>query len=338
METTILDSNVILYQLANTLKLDIEADCDELLLNLPQEHGQGVIRGTQLSNGVNVIAFQCSFNRPVRIVQNSNYTYSPMRFIYVKTGSVKYTYNESNIHCELKEEESAITAGNKNSGDFMAFNRNENLEVLVIEINRDEFVESNDCNLNSIDHSFAKIFRDTEGTVVFHWTSHYSIGISECLDAIFNCKRDHSVKRFFLEGKVFEIFSHQLKMFGDDLKPKDQEMVLRQTDVDLIREAKRILSESLDEAPTIIELSRMVGINQQKLKKGFKQIYHTTPYRFLRNARLNESRLLLLEGSTSVSEVAEKIGYSNKSHFAKRFKEKFGVLPREFVKEFKANI
>ncbi|MEZ5007244.1 MAG: AraC family transcriptional regulator [Chitinophagales bacterium] len=331
-------NNIIMNQLANSLKLDIDKDCDEILLTLPKNHGEGIIRGIRLPFGININVFQCTFNKPVQIFQNTSYTCPPLRFIYVKKGALKYTYNESNIHCELTADESAISAGDKNSNDLLAFHQNEELEIVILEINRVSFIEKIQCDLNSIENSLANVFRDTQGNNVFHWTSHFSVGITECLESILSCQRDQTVKRYFFEGKIYEILSHQFKQFADDIEPKGNEMVLRQNDISLIREAKKILTENLEEAPTIVELSRMVGINQQKLKKGFKQIYNTTPYKYLRNTRLNESKLLLIEGSSSVSEVAEKIGYSNKSHFAKRFKEKFGVLPREFVKEFKANI
>jgi AraC-like DNA-binding protein len=40
----------------------------------------------------------------------------------------------------------------------------------------------------------------------------------------------------------------------------------------------------------------------------------------------------------SIKETARAVGYANQSHFAKRFKEKYGVLPKDYIKNIRAKI
>jgi AraC-like DNA-binding protein len=79
------------------------------------------------------------------------------------------------------------------------------------------------------------------------------------------------------------------------------------------------------------------GTNATKLKKGFKILYNTTINQYLRNERLNRAKILLAEENLSIKEISEEVGYSNKSIFSKRFKEKFGVLPSTFLRRYKAD-
>ncbi|MCB0643417.1 MAG: helix-turn-helix transcriptional regulator, partial [Phaeodactylibacter sp.] len=85
------------------------------------------------------------------------------------------------------------------------------------------------------------------------------------------------------------------------------------------------------------QLSSLVGINRQKLKTGFKSVYGNTIYKALREERLEHASLLLMAGR-SVKEAAEEVGYANQGHFASRFKEKYGVLPKDYLKTIRSKL
>ena len=111
---------------------------------------------------------------------------------------------------------------------------------------------------------------------------------------------------------------------------------IRQIDVEQLKEAREILKNRLKEGISIKELSRKVGLNQNKLKHGFKRVFGHTINAYLLKLRLDKARLLIASNNSSLKEVAEEVGYANKSFFARKFKERYGVLPREFKKELEA--
>ena len=55
-----------------------------------------------------------------------------------------------------------------------------------------------------------------------------------------------------------------------------------------------------------------------------------TPVDYLKNFRLEYAAKLLTDGER-VTEVAMLAGFSSSSYFAKCFKAKFGVIPKEYV-------
>lgn len=95
--------------------------------------------------------------------------------------------------------------------------------------------------------------------------------------------------------------------------------------------AARILEERLAEDHSIAEISRAVHLNEFKLKRGFKQRYGTTLFGYLRQKRMEAAREKLQQGGHSIIEVANAVGYSNPSHFARAFKEAFGVNPSQLA-------
>lgn len=97
-----------------------------------------------------------------------------------------------------------------------------------------------------------------------------------------------------------------------------------------VRQAGELLEESLDEPPTIAELAQRVRLSESTLKRGFRQVYGTSPFAHLRSLRMGRARDLLSSGKASVLEAAAYVGYSNPSHFATAFRRAFGVNPKTF--------
>ncbi|MEM1369543.1 MAG: AraC family transcriptional regulator, partial [Cyanobacteria bacterium P01_H01_bin.15] len=78
---------------------------------------------------------------------------------------------------------------------------------------------------------------------------------------------------------------------------------------------------------SLIELARLAGINDCKLKLGFRQVFGTTVFGYLHDCRMERSRQLLDAGEMTVAEAAQSVGYVNRSHFAIAFRKKFGLNP-----------
>lgn len=80
---------------------------------------------------------------------------------------------------------------------------------------------------------------------------------------------------------------------------------------------------------TITRLSREVGLNERRLKEGFRLAIGKSVHVYLRATRLDAAAALLVSGS-SVTEAAYAVGFDNLSHFSKAFREEKGVLPSRY--------
>ena len=110
-------------------------------------------------------------------------------------------------------------------------------------------------------------------------------------------------------------------------------MPLKNQDLPLIQQAKKILDENFDKHITIPQLARLAGINEAKLKEGFKELYGHPIHGYLLQLRLEKAKQLLLTTGLSITEITYEIGYSHVTHFTTLFKKEQGLTPSEWRKK-----
>jgi AraC-like DNA-binding protein len=92
--------------------------------------------------------------------------------------------------------------------------------------------------------------------------------------------------------------------------------------------AKAFLISHFVQPPTIRQLSRIVLLNEFKLKQHFKESFGITIHAFIIRLKMEEAEKLLLENCT-VGDIAAKTGYRSVSHFIETFKKHYGMTPKQ---------
>lgn len=153
------------------------------------------------------------------------------------------------------------------------------------------------------------------------------LALRSCMDAVRNCHYDDRLKKMFLFSKAIEMLVLQAESFNREMQPQ-QKYVKTDYDKQRIIYARDYALENIENPPTLTELSRIAGINEYKLKRGFKETFSKTVFEYLSDVKLDRARASLLERSKSATEIAFELGYSSLQHFSFAFKKKFGVSPR----------
>lgn len=83
---------------------------------------------------------------------------------------------------------------------------------------------------------------------------------------------------------------------------------------------------------SVENLAKRFHLNSNTLRINFKNRFNVTLHRFVLDQCMQRARLLVLRGSDSITSIAYTLGYTDKSNFAKAFKQYFGVLPNEMRK------
>lgn len=112
--------------------------------------------------------------------------------------------------------------------------------------------------------------------------------------------------------------------------PPAPSSLLTRAQTDRIHAAAARLRQDLEQPPALAELARHAGLSETSLKRGFRQVYGTTVFGYLRTLRMERARALLASGEATVLEAAALVGYSNPSNFAAAFRQEFGLNPKEF--------
>lgn len=125
------------------------------------------------------------------------------------------------------------------------------------------------------------------------------------------------------------------KMVGESTTvAKLDEDLLEAQDRNFLKQLYELMERELANPElNINNIAREMLISRTKLYYKIKNLTGDTPTDFFRKYKLNRAMELLQAGNAKIAIVAEMVGYNSPSYFTKLFKEHFGVLPREYLRE-----
>lgn len=106
---------------------------------------------------------------------------------------------------------------------------------------------------------------------------------------------------------------------------KNTNPAIQNQNYDKIANAKKFIDEHYTETPTIKFLSRHVLLNENQLKKDFKNIYKKTIRSYIIDLKMKKALELIDEHT--IKEIADYVGYQSASHFITTFKKVYHCLP-----------
>ena len=104
-----------------------------------------------------------------------------------------------------------------------------------------------------------------------------------------------------------------------------------QQDLQFIEALQKSVADNMrDEEFSIDTLAEQLNMSRSSFYRKIKALTGMTPTDYLKTARMNQAAHLLRQGLRS-SEVAERVGFTSSSYFAKCFRAQFGCLPKDYV-------
>ena len=92
-------------------------------------------------------------------------------------------------------------------------------------------------------------------------------------------------------------------------------------------EAVAIMESNIEEPLGLDAISESVGISRRQLERLFNRYLHRSPSRYYLELRLSRARLLLLQSSMPMIEIAISCGFSTAPHFSKCYSDIYGNPP-----------
>lgn len=149
-------------------------------------------------------------------------------------------------------------------------------------------------------------------------------------EQIKNCRLCAEALKIFVQGKALEAFAITLDYIYAN--KKEPSVRLLPFDRVALESIKKRLSQQLINPPSIKDLTRITGLNQQKLMSGFKQLNGITIHEYVKRVRMQKAIELLLESDLPISEIAKNVGYCGDGHFHAAFREAYGTTPGKLRK------
>lgn len=102
----------------------------------------------------------------------------------------------------------------------------------------------------------------------------------------------------------------------------------------VIAKIQQYIESNLNEELNREDLAALVYLNPAYVSRLFKKETGVSLSEYIQSVRMEQAKQLLAESNDKISSVAEAVGYSHFSHFAKLFKKITGITPQEYRKRF----
>lgn len=258
-----------------------------------------------------------------------------MRFGTVYMGETKFKIENNPVSSFTPSSFFVVEEGIKGKQTWKKGQHFHGAEITISKKYFDEIIKPNFPNTINFD-SFIK-----------NHTYHYlPLEITSIIQSLRSLAEVNKLTPIYLESKVLEsiaiftkeiyssnenTFSNQLD-YGDIKIGENRFVTLTASDANAIQKAYDILTKEACNPPTIKNLSKMVYLNEQKLKAGFSAKYHMSIGEYTTSIRMAMAENLLSTTDLSVNEIASEVGYNYSANFVKMFKKMHGKTPLAFRK------
>jgi AraC family transcriptional activator of pyochelin receptor len=150
--------------------------------------------------------------------------------------------------------------------------------------------------------------------------------IDTALTQMLRCPYQGITRSLYLEAKSLELIclfidaAQQSPLLSAPLSADDRDRIVY---------AQQLLLDNLHSPPSLLGLARQVGLNDRKLKEGFRKVFKTTVFGYLTQQRLEQASHLLAQ-QHSIAAVSAAVGYASPTAFSGAFRRRFGMSPKAY--------
>ncbi|MEM9246072.1 MAG: AraC family transcriptional regulator [Cyanobacteria bacterium P01_F01_bin.153] len=290
--------------------------------------GQGYRQSINLRPGLNILIDDFTLQEDLLIEKGARLTHAP-RFCL----EMSFMLSANNLKEGIPAHHNFLDAyWEEEVGGIFTWQQGDHILKLDIHFDQDLFNSLLCDQLETLPDSLANVAKSSrpgQSDWCFRQLSATTPAMQSALHQMLHCPYQGPARWIYWESKVLELLALRL----EEVRQPDQRAIakpkLKPDDLDRIHYARDILHQRIADPPSLLELSRLAGLNDYKLKVGFKQLFGTTVFAHLKRHRLEQARRLLQERQISIAAAAEAVGYTSHGHFAAAFRKQFGIYPRE---------
>ncbi|RFS20545.1 AraC family transcriptional regulator [Chitinophaga silvatica] len=214
-----------------------------------------------------------------------------------------------------------------------AVKKQRDINFFGLSFSTDRFLELADNNGRVLDKLANRVAGNKPVSLNEKFNLPMTIQMQRVIADIKRCPFKGPIKKLFLQSKALELLALQCDQLENNVLMEEVPVgKLSAQDLEKLYHARDLMIMNMQEPFTLAQLSRKVGLNEFKLKSGFKAVFNNTVYGYLNDHRLETAREMILVGKYNMSEIAETAGYSSPQHFSTAFKKKYGVSPIQIRK------
>ena len=257
-----------------------------------------------------------------------------IEIIYVKEGNVNIGVND--VPIQLKRNDIYFI----NGGDVHYFLASPESERIVIQFDLSFFQD-----ISSLEKT-SKEMRNLFSSIVQAsslWSQEVADQMRQLLMTVHEENNERkSGYRYVIKAKMFEMLAILSREVPQNENWNDQvrEEISSTKQMENLERLDKIfmyIEAHYQDTITLNDISEYMGFSSFYFTKFFKKNTGTTFIQFLTEYRLNKAKWILLNEDATVTEVAERTGFSSVKTFHHQFKDLMGISPLKYKKTISGN-
>ena len=320
------------YRLQNKTKIDylLKNEDKQNIIKFDDSKSIGEIGEIKFDNGLSLIKSDIIFKDNYELQLNSSS--KNIIFTFLLDGISCYDSSLYKFNIDAKKDHTTIVMDNNSKGT-KSYAKNTHHKSIQLFL-KEEYIQTLLKN-EFFEHYLIKKFNKNIDFLECIKLSKTSLRTKINLNEIFNTPFSGSFNSLYIQSKILDILSIELKELLSPKLEKNKEIKFSEYDKQALYRAKEILIQNMDNPPSLSSLSKIIKLNEFKLKIGFKKTFNNTPYGLLFEYKMQKAKELLKTSEYDINEIALKVGYKHPCNFTTAFSKKFGVNPKELMKSRK---
>jgi len=160
--------------------------------------------------------------------------------------------------------------------------------------------------------------------------------------SLLNKKRMSSTLSLFREARyvkdrmVLEYKKHLLRdlLYVYQIESMNRKINHLYSENQVLQRAVHMLQQQAEEGVSLKAIAMELGISQVQLTRLFKHEFQTTPSAYAASLRMDKVKLILVNSSLTLAQIAEQCGFTDEHHLSKSFKKSIGMNPSFYRKAY----
>ncbi len=141
----------------------------------------------------------------------------------------------------------------------------------------------------------------------------------------------HPVQQLLIESLAVTLCAHLLRSYTNAVGIEARSAGT--ADLASLARAIAYIEDNPDRNVSLAELAGAAGVSRFHFSRLFRRKIGQSPVRYVERSRIERAKILIVQAELSLADIAQAVGFSDQSHFTRRFRFHEGRTPGQFARE-----
>jgi len=315
----------------------IEREFARAALTFDNNKGKGEIKAYNIFPGLAAITYDIILRKDLELTVGET-PLNPVYFVFCLEGHMEHRFSGRDYTQKIHFQQNVILSSSNKRTDFFIIPGNKRLKISFIYLFRDGITKGSETQAEYLRSSLSDIFEDIRDDEPYKYFGHILPKTADYVRMLISNNQGGVAGRLLTEASILNILASQLIDHEEEMLIPVLNTELNKRELEKVISLTQYIAKNISQNLKIEELKSISGLSPKKLQKGFKHLYGKSVHNYIRSARLEYARESIETTDMTISEIVYTIGISNRSNFSKNFKQRYGMLPKDYRNMIKPRI